>query len=44
MTPFELEVSLPDSEINYRLSGDLMGTLEIEDLQAYGSSIDEDER
>lgn len=44
MTPFELEVSLPDSEINYRLIGDLMGTLEIEDLQAYGSSTEEDEQ
>ena len=43
MTPFELDVSLVDSELNYRLTGDLMGTLEIEDLQAYGSTI-EDER
>ncbi len=44
MTPFELVVSLPDSEINYRLTGDLMGKLEIEDLQAYGSSSEEDEQ
>jgi len=43
MTPFELDVSLPDSEISYRMIGDLMGTVEIEDLKAYGST-NEDEQ
>ena len=43
MTPFELIISLPDSEINYRLSGDLMGELEIEDLQDYGSAAEEEQ-
>ncbi len=41
MTPFELIVSLPDSDIHYRLTGDLMGKLEIDDLQAYGGNADE---
>ncbi|VAX11515.1 hypothetical protein MNBD_GAMMA25-1016 [hydrothermal vent metagenome] len=44
MTPFELTISLPDSEIEYRLTADLMGKLEIEDLQAYGSTLEEDEQ
>lgn len=43
MTPFELQVSLPDSKINYRLTGDLMGTLEIKGLQAYGSTTEEED-
>lgn len=43
MTPFELDISLPDSEISYRMSGDLMGTLEIEDLQAYGSTTEDEQ-
>ena len=44
MTPFELIISLPDSDIHYRLTGDLMGTLEIDDLQAYGSNADENQQ
>ncbi|VAX14510.1 hypothetical protein MNBD_GAMMA24-888 [hydrothermal vent metagenome] len=41
MTPFELDISLPDSNINYHLSGDLMGKLRIKDLPAYGSTEEE---
>ena len=41
MTPFELVISLPDTETSYRLQGDMMGTLEIEGLQAYGRDEEE---
>ncbi len=44
MTPFELNVSLPDSDVAYHLSGDLMGKLRIKNLQAYGSTEDEDQQ
>ncbi len=44
MTPFELSISLPDSDTDYRLSGNLMGKLSIEGLQAYGSNSEEDQQ
>ncbi len=43
VTPFELNIGLPDSEINYRMTGDLMGNLEIEGLQSYGSSKEQED-
>ena len=44
ITPFELNIGLPDSDINYRLTGDLMGNLEIEGLQSYGSSTEQEDQ
>jgi len=44
ITPFELDISLPDSDINYRLTGDLTGNLEIEGLQSYGSSTEQEDQ
>ena len=43
MTPFELEISLPDTEIKYRMLGTMVGALDVEDMHAYGKVIkDED--
>lgn len=44
MTPFELDIGLPDSHINYHMSGDLMGKLTIKNLQAYGNTEDEEQQ
>lgn len=42
ITPFTLNISLPDSDVHYHLSGDMMGTLKIKGLQAYGSNSEKD--
>jgi len=39
MTPFELEISLPDTEIKYRMKGSMVGELDVEDMHAYGAVI-----
>ncbi len=43
MTAFELNISLPDSNVNYHMSGDLMGKLKIKNLSAYGSTGEEEQ-
>ncbi len=44
MTAFELDVSLPDSDVHYHLIGNLMGKLKIKGLQAYGGTSEKEEQ
>lgn len=43
MTPFELEISLPDTEVKYRMLGTMVGELNVEDMHAYGSVIENED-
>ena len=43
LTPFELHLSLPDSDIHYKMTGTMIGDISVEDLQTFGTTIEDTE-
>ncbi|MCW9025130.1 MAG: GspH/FimT family pseudopilin [Gammaproteobacteria bacterium] len=41
MTPFELHLSLPDTDIRYQMTGTMLGELSVEDMHAYGTVVED---